>query len=74
MRLMGIPRRVGKDHLKACLGQGGRQFDAIGFGMAGTAVPDGPVDVLFHLRENNYLGRATLELRLQDLVAAQEER
>jgi len=66
---VGPPRKVGRDHLKMLLARGGNQFDAIGFGMAGRQVPEGPMDVVFHLEEDTYKGRGALQLNLRDFAS-----
>ena len=66
LRTMGRPRVVGGRHLKMTVAGGGTQMDAIGFGMADRPVPDGPLDMLFQLKENTYLGRRSLQLQIRD--------
>jgi single-stranded-DNA-specific exonuclease len=70
----GPPRVVGKDHLKARLRQGRAELDAIGFHLARRIRPAGlgrePMDVAFHLQENEYRGRRTLQARLKDIRPA----
>ena len=69
-RVADPPRVVGKDHLKLRLENGDRGLDAIGFGLAGR-IPVGSlgaaVDLAFQLRENEYRGRRTVQVRLLDL-------
>jgi len=71
--VVGNPRIVGKNHLKLTLAGGASQCDAIAFGMAGRDVPSGLLDVLFHLQENNYLGRRSIQLNIKDFRAATAE-
>ncbi|MBJ6751163.1 single-stranded-DNA-specific exonuclease RecJ [Geomonas anaerohicana] len=54
-------------HLKLKVGQGGRSFDAIGFGLAEAGVPQGNVDVLFSPGINVWNGRSSLQLTVKDL-------
>lgn len=70
VRLVGQPRIVGEDHIKMILASGGTQLEAIGFGMAECEIPEGPIDVLFHLQENTYRGRTMLQLDLKDFRSA----
>ncbi|WP_224982489.1 single-stranded-DNA-specific exonuclease RecJ [Geomonas agri] len=56
-------------HLKLKVGQGGRTFDAIGFGLAEAGVPQGRVDVLFAPGINVWNGRSSLQLTVKDLRA-----
>lgn len=71
VRVVGRPRVVGKNHLKLCLASGGRQVDAIGFGLGARAIPDGPLDVAFQLRLDDYFGEESLQLNLLDFRAAE---
>ena len=54
--------------------QDGCDFPAIGFQLADRMPPEalgsGPVDVMFQLRENEYRGTTTLQLRLLDVRPA----
>ncbi len=68
--IVGVPRTVKESHLKMVLAQGGAQMDAIGFGMAGREIPQGPIDVAFSLVRNSYGGRETLQMELKDFRAA----
>ncbi|TSK08057.1 MAG: single-stranded-DNA-specific exonuclease RecJ [Geobacter sp.] len=54
-------------HLKLRVGQGGRSFDAIAFGLAEKGVPDGRVDLLFSPAINVWNGRTSLQLTVKDL-------
>ena len=62
-------RIVGDNHLKLRLGEAG--LDAIGFGLGGI-IDDLPpvVDAAFFVSRNQYQGRETLQLRLEDLRPA----
>jgi len=64
--IVGRPRVVGKNHLKLTLASGGTQLDAIAFGMAGRELYNDAVDVLFHVQENNYMGRQVVQLNIKD--------
>jgi single-stranded-DNA-specific exonuclease len=74
LRVVGSPRVVGSGHLKLRLGEGERELDAIGFGLAPRVPPGsfggGAVDVLFQLQENEYRGTRSLQARLVDLRPA----
>ena len=52
---------------------GGKQREAIGFGMGDREVPDGPLDIAFNLILNRYNGQEYLQLHLQDFRPAQAE-
>lgn len=72
VRVVGAPRRVGDGkHLKLVLASGGRQIDAIGFGLGDREVPEGPLDVAFQLQKNTYQGRESLQLNVQDFRQAE---
>jgi single-stranded-DNA-specific exonuclease len=58
-------RKVGSNHLKLALVQGGTRLDAIGFGWADRAPRlDQPLDVAFRLEENVFNGRTSLQARV----------
>ena len=63
-------REVGRGHLRMTVASGGAQHQAIGFNLADREVPEGPVDIAFRLKRNNYQGRATLQLDIQDFRPA----
>lgn len=73
VQVIGPPRRVGKDgaHLKLRLGAGRSQLDAIGFGLGACALPDGSIDIVFEVAEDNYRGYGALQLILRDLAPSQ---
>lgn len=75
--LSGTPRVVGEDHLKLRLRQEKAELEAIGFRMANRITPAnlgrGPVDVAFHLQENEYRGIRTLQARLRDIRLTRPE-
>jgi single-stranded-DNA-specific exonuclease len=60
-------RVVGGGHLKLSLRSGGRQFDAIGFGMGSRLPTSDRVDLAFSLSENEWQGERSLQLRLRDI-------
>ncbi|HUP19821.1 MAG TPA: single-stranded-DNA-specific exonuclease RecJ [Gemmatimonadota bacterium] len=67
----GYPRIVGDNHLKMVVAADGRTLDAIGFNL-GHLLQDldfhrGRLRVACRLRENTYLGRASLQARLIDV-------
>lgn len=69
--LVSDMRKVGSGkHLKLTLVLGASDVDAIGFGMGGRELPDGPMDVAFQLQRNSYMGRDKLQLSLQDFRPA----
>jgi single-stranded-DNA-specific exonuclease len=69
------PRTVGRDkaHLKFTLAEGERTFDAIAFRMGHhiTELQE-RMDVLYHLEENEWNGRISLQLNIQDMRPAGE--
>ncbi len=70
-RIVGRPSIVGKNHLKMTIASGATQLDAIAFGMAGRELCDGDLDLLFHLQENNYMGRRSIQLNVKDFRPSQ---
>ena len=64
--IVGQPRILKEKHLKLTVASGGTQLSAIGFNMADREIPDGPLDIAFHLEENTYMGRSSLQLNLKD--------
>lgn len=54
-------------HVKLRVGQGGRSFDAIAFGLAEKGIPQGRVDLLFSPGINVWNGRSSLQLTVKDL-------
>lgn len=80
VRLEGVPRVVGKAHLKLILRADDARLDAIGFGMADRIRECGPggrgIDVVFRLEENEWRGRdgrprRTVQARIADFRSAQ---
>ncbi|TAN35686.1 MAG: single-stranded-DNA-specific exonuclease RecJ [Verrucomicrobia bacterium] len=65
-RLMGAPRRMAKDTLGLTLTGDGVMLRAVGFGMAQREIPDGPLDIAFHLRRQTWQGNTALQLQLLD--------
>ncbi len=63
------PRIVGNDHLKLTVFQeGGPSFDAIGFNLGSyfDELDEGvPFEIAYHIDENTWNGRTTLQLRLK---------
>ncbi len=70
-RVLGPPRILKGKHLKMLVAEGGRQFDAIGFGLGEREVPDGAVDLAFQLKKNEFNGVTTLQLQVQDFRPAE---
>lgn len=65
------PRVIGGKHLKMIFPMGGKQREAIGFGMGDREVPEGPLDIAFNLILNRYNGQEYLQMHLQDFRPAQ---
>ncbi len=67
LSLRGVPRVVGKGHLKFRVGGAGRQgMEAIAFGMAACTAPDGLWNLAAHIDENCYRGETKLQLNVKD--------
>jgi single-stranded-DNA-specific exonuclease len=60
-------RVLKETHLKLSIAAGGRQFETIGFGMAGRGIDSGMVDIAFVPELNVWNGRESLQLRLKDI-------
>jgi single-stranded-DNA-specific exonuclease len=69
--IVGQPRILKEKHLKLTLASGGTQMSAIGFNMADREIPDSTLDIAFHLEENTYMGRSSLQLNLKDFRASE---
>jgi single-stranded-DNA-specific exonuclease len=69
-------RVVGTGHLKARLRQGATDLEAIGFRLADRLRPEvigqGPFDVVYQLRTNDYRGTRSLQAHLKDLRRSSE--
>ena len=70
LTLVGQPQIVGKNHLKMVVASGATQLDAIAFWMAGREIENEPLDMLFHVQENNYMGQKTIQLNIKDFRPA----
>lgn len=68
---VGDAREVGSGHLKVRLGRGRRSIDGIGFGLVRRLDPariaGRTMDAAFHLEENTFRGRTSIQARLLDL-------
>lgn len=71
VRVVGEPRVVGKHHIRMRLASDGVQMDAIGFGLGDREVPPGLIDIAYQLRMNDFQGRQSLQLNLQDFRASE---
>ncbi len=70
LTLVGQPQIVGKNHLKMVVASGATQLDAIAFWMAGREIENEPLDMLFHVQENNYMGKKSIQLNIKDFRPA----
>lgn len=71
-RVSGMPRVVGKKHLKLSLSKDDQTFDAIAFNYPLESLPAGEIDVAFLLKENVWNGNSTLQLQVQDIRPSQQ--
>jgi single-stranded-DNA-specific exonuclease len=71
VRVIGKPRVMAEKHIRMTVTAGGREIDAVGFGMADREIPDGPLDIAFRLKLNVFRGRENLELHLRDFRASE---
>ncbi|VGO22911.1 single-stranded-DNA-specific exonuclease RecJ [Pontiella sulfatireligans] len=74
VQVSGTPRIVGQTHLKLSFVSAGRPFDAIAFNYPLEQLPQGLLDVAFTLKENNWNGSSSLQLQVQDIRAATEQK
>ena len=72
VRVSGLPRVVGKKHLKLSLVSSGLTFDAIAFGYPLEELPSGSLDIAFMLKENNWNGNSSLQLQIKDIRPAEK--
>jgi single-stranded-DNA-specific exonuclease len=73
LKVVGKPRIVGKNHLKLTLGDGKRDIDAIAFGMGDYELGKGPLDSVFQVQVNNYMGEKTIQLNVRDFRPTQAD-
>ncbi len=57
----------GERHLRCTLADGGAQRDAIGFNLGKRDIPEGPLDMAFEIKLDEYNGRRSVQLHLRDL-------
>lgn len=74
VRLVGPPRILKEKHLKLLVASGAAQLEAIAFGLGRQKVPAGLIDIAFQLDKNSYMGRESLQLKVQDFRAAKSIR
>lgn len=70
----GYSRIVKEQHIRFSLRQDQWQFDGIGFNMAAKfhwVRPGSPLDILFHIDENEWNGQKNLQLKILDLRPAE---
>jgi len=74
LELSGPAREVGRGHLKLAFRKRVGVLDAIGFGLARrwdpASVTVGRWDVVYHLEENRYRGRSSVQARVLDIAPA----
>ena len=72
VRPAAAPRWMGKNrsHLRLTFSAGRRPLNAVCFNVGEQPIPDGPLDLVFHLEENEYNGRTSLQLNLRDFAPA----
>ena len=72
VEVVGEPRLLKEEHLKMTVKQKGgkKSFDAIGFGMGKhfeTIKKATQIDICYHLDENTFMDRTSIQLRLKDV-------
>lgn len=75
VRVTGLPRIVGENHLKFKAKQGRTVLDAIGFNMGEyyeLLIKNEPIDLAFVVEKNEWNGRVTTQLNVRDIVLTQD--
>jgi len=67
VKMRGIPRVVGKDHLKFNVTDGGTTVEAIWFGKADRELPAATFDIAFAPEINEFRGEQTVQLKVKDV-------
>ena len=70
VRVVAPPRILKERHLKFMIASGGAQCEAIAFNMAERTLPDGPIDIVFQLKKDSYMGREKLVMNVLDFRVA----
>ncbi|MEE9166796.1 MAG: single-stranded-DNA-specific exonuclease RecJ [Candidatus Neomarinimicrobiota bacterium] len=77
VQVAGSPRIVGSgDHLKFTARQGSTRYDVIGFNLAKhyeQLITGDPVDLAFRVEENEWKGKKSIQLNLQDIKKSGEK-
>ncbi len=63
---VGVPRIVGKNHIKMVVTDHKYEMEAIGFGLGDVEMPSGTLDMLVQLKDNTFGGRRSLQLNIKD--------
>jgi single-stranded-DNA-specific exonuclease len=71
VRPVGVPRIVGKNHIKMVVGCGDIELESIGFGLGDVELPSGAMDMLAQLKENTFGGRRSLQLNIKDFRSSE---
>lgn len=64
------PYHMKNNHLRLMLRQGYHEQDAVYFGGGEHELPDPPWDIAFTIDRNTFRGKTTLQIMIQDVVAA----
>lgn len=69
--VVGLPRIVGKDHLRFKVKKNGVTFDCIGFGLGSllelVKSKQNALDVVFSIDESDFMGSAMTQLKIKDV-------
>jgi len=65
------PFHMKNNHLRLMLRQGYHEQDAVFFGGGEYELPDPPWDIAFTIDRNHFRGKTTLQIMIQDVVAAE---
>jgi single-stranded-DNA-specific exonuclease len=67
VKVRGVPRVVGKDHLKFNVTDGEATVEAIWFGKADRELPAATFDIAFAPEINEFRGEQTVQLKVKDV-------
>jgi len=70
VKVQGVPRVLGEQHLKFSVEAGNSIFEVIAFNFSQDKLPDGALDIAFVLKENTWNGKTSLQLQLKDVRPA----
>ncbi len=71
LQIVGYPQLMNERHIRLKVKQGNVVLDAVGFNLAHhyntIGVGNQPIDMLYQIDENTWMGRTTIQLKIKDL-------